>query len=240
MHKVVQDICRDVINKYKRKKNVVGVMLFGSAVGDKFDLYSDIDIFVLVNKKIRYRRHNYLKNHRRVDIILNTIEEVKRYLQDEKYNVRRNTAHMLAHGQILYQIDDNFTKLQSLARNILKSTTRYSNNDILMTKYSMADYWAKVQRDICNNDNVASDLDSNLLMNNVIEFSLKLNGAYFCQSREMMRVLSATDEMLAQKIWKYYQSNSTKSKQAVLVDIMQYTDKKLNASMSKSWTILND
>jgi len=92
-----------VVKKYKQDKNVLGILLFGSVARNKFDNYSDIDIYILLDKKGKFSRENFVNNKIRVDIIFNTIKEAKDYLKEEKNNVRRITSHMLAHGKILFQ-----------------------------------------------------------------------------------------------------------------------------------------
>jgi len=46
MERLIQKICSDVIKKYKPDKNVLGILLFGSATRNKFDKYSDINIHI--------------------------------------------------------------------------------------------------------------------------------------------------------------------------------------------------
>ncbi|KKU85374.1 MAG: hypothetical protein UY14_C0025G0006 [Parcubacteria group bacterium GW2011_GWA1_47_9] len=44
MEKFIQKICNDLVEQYKQDKNVLGILLFGSAARNKFDKYSDIDM----------------------------------------------------------------------------------------------------------------------------------------------------------------------------------------------------
>jgi predicted nucleotidyltransferase len=125
MGKFIQKICSDVVREYKPDKNVLGILLFGSAIRNKFDQYSDIDIYILLNKKGEFSRSNFIKNGVRVDIILNTIKEAKSYLKEDRNNLRRITSHMLAYGKILFQKGENLEKLQIVAKNNLRLKTTY-------------------------------------------------------------------------------------------------------------------
>jgi hypothetical protein len=58
-----------------------------------------------------------------------------------------------------------------------------------MHKYSIDDFWGEVQRDIKNKDYLAFGLDSHLLISNIIEIFLRLNGEFLRQPNEMIRVL---------------------------------------------------
>ncbi len=47
MDKIIQKICNNIVEQYKQDKNVLGIMLFGSVARDKFDEYSDVDIYIV-------------------------------------------------------------------------------------------------------------------------------------------------------------------------------------------------
>ncbi len=51
MKKFIREICNDLVKRYREDKNVLGIMLFGSAARDRFDKYSDIDFYILLKKK---------------------------------------------------------------------------------------------------------------------------------------------------------------------------------------------
>lgn len=148
MEKFIQKICSDVVKQYKPDKNVLGILLFGSAARNKFDKYSDVDIYILLKKKANYSRLNFVKNNIRVDIILNRVKEAESFLKEDKFNIERNTSHMLAHGKILYRASGNLNRIVTKAKRNLKLPTKYTKNEILMHKYSIDDFWGEVQRDI--------------------------------------------------------------------------------------------
>ena len=54
MKEFIQKICDDVVKEYKPNKNVLGILLFGSAARNKFDQYSDVDIYILLNKRVYF------------------------------------------------------------------------------------------------------------------------------------------------------------------------------------------
>jgi len=200
MNQKIKRICDNIIKKYRRDKNVLGIMLFGSAAREKFDKYSDIDIYILLRKKGKYSRYNFVKNKYRIDIILDTIKEANLYLKEDRYNVKRNTSHMLSHGQILYQRAKDIEKVQKIAKKNLKRKTKYTKSEILMHKYSIDDFWGETQRDVKNKNYIAFGIDSQLLLNNIIELFLKLHGEFFRQPNEMQKVLSKLDQKFSRKL----------------------------------------
>ena len=237
MEKLIQKICRDVVKKYKHDKNVLGILLFGSVARNKFDNYSDIDIYILLDKKGKFSRENFVNNKIRVDIIFNTIKEAKDYLKEEKNNVRRTTSHMLAHGKILFQKNNDLEKIQRIAKNNLRLKTKYKNSEILMHKYSIDDFWGEVQRDFTNNNYVAFELNSYFLMKNIIELFLKIKGDFLRQSRETVDVINKKDKKLGGYIKKFYKTKSFKNKLIILSKIINHIYQLSNGPLPQKWQI---
>ncbi|MDO8443423.1 MAG: nucleotidyltransferase domain-containing protein [Candidatus Azambacteria bacterium] len=238
MNKFVQKICSSIVEQYKQDKNVLGVMLFGSAARNKFDQYSDIDIYILLNKKGKFSRINFIKNGIRVDIILNTIAEAKEYLKKDKNALKRITSHMIACGVILFQRRKVLKKIQSVAKNNLQLKTKYKSSEVLMHKYSIDDFWGEVQRDAQNEDYLAFNLDSHLLVNNIIELFLKLNGKFLKQPNEMFGLLNKLDSNFCSILKNFYIANSIDQKKDILEKLVNYIYKKSGGSLPQRWKVL--
>jgi predicted nucleotidyltransferase len=237
MKKFIRGICEDVVKRYKPDKNVLGILLFGSVVRNKFDEFSDVDIYILLSEKGKFSRMNYIQNGVRVDIIFNTIEGAKKYLKEERNSLRRNTSHMLAYGVIFFQRGKSLKKLQSIAKKNLTLKTIYEKNEILMHKYSIDDFWGEVQRDIKNNDYVAFGLDSQLLVSNIIELFLKLDGGFLRQPNEMMDTLKKLDKNFSGHVKKFYKASDMQSKKQILSCLVKYIYKKSKGALPKKWAL---
>ncbi|MBF8280530.1 MAG: NTP transf 2 protein [Candidatus Magasanikbacteria bacterium] len=239
MEKSIQKICNDLIEQYKRDKNVLGILLFGSVARNKFDKYSDVDIYILLNKRGKFSRNNFVKNGVRVDIILNTIKEAKEYLKEDRNNLRRITSHMLAYGRILFQRQRNLEKIQTIAKNILKLKTKYKNSEVLMHKYSIDDFWGEVQRDIQKRDYLAFGLDSHLLVNNIIELFLKLNGKFLGQPNETMIQLRKLDKKFADRIENFYKEGNIQKRKVILSKLVKYIYETSGGPLPRKWILKN-
>jgi predicted nucleotidyltransferase len=235
MKKIIQNICSDVVKEYKPDKNVLGILLFGSAARDKFDQYSDIDIFILLNKKGDFSRSNFRKNGVRVDIIFNTVKEAKSYLKEDRNNLRRITSHMLAYGAILFQRGKNLEKLQIVAKNNLRLKTAYKKSEILMHKYSIDDFWGEVQRDIKNKDYLAFGIDSHLLVINIIELFLKLNAEFLRQPNEMREILRRLDKKFSNQIENFYKEKDIQHRKRLLSYLVKYIHEKSKGPLPEKW-----
>jgi predicted nucleotidyltransferase len=239
MEKFIQKICNDVVKKYKQDKNVLGILLFGSATRNKFDKYSDVDIYILLDKKGKFSRSNFVKNGLRVDIIFNTIKEAKNYLKEDTNNLRRITSYMLAYGKILFQRQRNLKRIQAVAKNNLKLKTKYENSEILMHKYSIDDFWGEVQRDIQKGDYLAFGLDSHLLVSNIIELFLKLNGEFLWQPNEIRMHLRKLDKKFADRIENFYKEGNTQKKKKTLSKLVEYIYEKFGGPLPQRWVLKN-
>ena len=235
MIEFIQKICDDVVKQYKQDKNVLGILLFGSVARNKFDQYSDVDIYILLNKKGKFFRHNFIRNGIRVDIILNTIKEAREYLKEERNNLRRITSHMLAPGEILFQRGENLGKIQVIAKNNLKLKTKYKKGEILMHKYSIDDFWGEVQRDIKSNDHLAFGIDSYLLISNIMELFLKLKGEFLRQPNEIMESLKKLDKKFSDQIENFYKANDMQNKKQILSNLVEYIHGKSKGPLPRSW-----
>jgi len=235
MEKFIQKICNDLVEQYKQDKNVLGILLFGSAARNKFDKYSDIDVYVLLDKKGKFSRSNFVKNGLRVDIILNTIKEAADYLKEDRNNLRRITSHMLAYGKILFQRRKYLEKIQSIAKSNLKLKTKYKKGEVLMHKYSIDDFWGEVQRDIENKDSLAFGIDSHLLVTNIMELFLKLNGEFLRQPNEIKRVLKRLDRKFSDQIENFYRASNIQNKKQILSNLVEYIYKKSKGPLPKKW-----
>ncbi len=238
MNKFIQKICSDVVEQYKQDKNVLGIMLFGSATRNKFDKYSDIDVYILLNKKGKFSRINFMKNGMRVDIILDTIKEVRGHLEKDKNALRRITSHMVAYGTILFQRGGDLKKIQSVAKNNLQLKTKYKSSEVLMHKYSIDDFWGEVQRDTQNKDYLAFSLDSHLLVSNIIELFLKLNGEFLRQPNEMFKLLNKLDGNFYNTLKSFYTENSIDQKKDILEKLVKYIYKKSGGPLPQQWKVL--
>jgi len=237
MEKFIQKICNNIVEQYKQDKNVLGIMLFGSVARNKFDQYSDVDIYILLNTKSKCSRNNFMKGGVRIDIIFNTAKEVKNYLKEDNGSVRRITSHMLAHGKILFQREGVLKKVQLIAQKNLALKTKYNSGEVLMHKYSIDDFYGEIQRDIKNKDYLAFGLDSQLLVNNILELFLKLNGEFLQQPNEMTKILKRLDKKFVDRMESFYKESDIQKRKKILAKLVECIYKKSGGPLPKRWVL---
>ncbi|TSC96457.1 MAG: hypothetical protein Athens071426_490 [Parcubacteria group bacterium Athens0714_26] len=237
MDNLIQRITSDLVIKYKKDKNVFGVMLFGSAARGGFDKYSDVDIYILLGKKKKISRENFINGNLRVDIIFNSLEEANSYLRKDKLNIRRYTSHMLAFGKIIYQKDNHLSKIQLMAQKNLSFKTKFSKGEILMHKYSIDDFWGEVQRDVEKEDYFAFGLDSQLLLNNIIELFLKIKGDFLRRPNEMGKAILKLNKKFFGMINDFYKSKELIAKKGILSKLVKFILEKTGGDLPQKWNL---
>jgi len=170
-------------------------------------------------------------------VILNTTKEANSYLKEDKNNLRRITSHMLAYGKILFQKGKNLEKIQAIAKNNLKLRTKYKKSELLMHQYSIDDFWGEVQRDIKNKDYLAFGLDSQLLINNILELFLKLNGEFLRQPNRMTKILKRLDKKFLDGLKNFYKENDIQKKKMILTELVKYIYRKSGGPLPKKWVL---
>lgn len=234
---VIKEIVSGVVERYQKEKNVLGIMLFGSVARGKFDEFSDIDVLVLLRKKSTIARENFMQDGLRVDIIFNTEKGATNYLKSDRNSVKRITSHMLAHGRILYQKGRVLSVLQSIAKSNLKSETKYTSGEVLMHKYSIDDFWGEVQRDAKNGGLVAFNLDSQLLIGNIMELFLKIKRRSFGQPNEMKEILRKLDKGFERLLEDFYETSNIQRKKEVLGKLVKMAYEKSGGQLPRKWVL---
>lgn len=237
MNEIIKKICDEITNQYKLDDNVLGIALFGSVARNKLDQHSDIDIYVILDKKIDYSRKSFIKDGIVVDIIFDTLDEVLIYLKEDNENINRNTSHMLAHAKIIYQVDNKFEAIIEKAKQNLKSHTKYSKDEILMHKYSIDDFWIDVQRSYRNHDDMAFETNCHLLLNNIIELFFKINGYFLLQPNEMARFINEKDKIFGKYLDEYYKNKNPKDRLKVIPKIIGYIYSISGGLLPNTWQI---
>jgi predicted nucleotidyltransferase len=226
-----------LLGRYTITPATLGIILFGSAVRGGFDVYSDIDVYVLQKNKPRYGRESYKVLDTRIDVILNSLEEVRDYLKGERHHVYRNTSHMLAHGEIIYASGSSMKHIQISAIENLKSKTRYTNDESLMHLYSINDFYGEVLRYSEKKEIFSFEQNSNLLVNNTLEFFLKLKGEYFRRPNELAPLIKKLDGNFARALFDYYAASNIKTKVKSLTVLVNRIHKLAHRSLPDTWKV---
>lgn len=194
-----------IIKKVKLQyRNIDTILLFGSALTPDWTEQSDIDIF-LIDDSFYDSRSETVIDGITVEFQQDNFDNVLKDIQSEYGQLlNSNVSTMIATSRVISsKSSEILAKLMDSAKLTLSSTSAYSEQDIKMWKYSIADYLSKAEKDITKNNILAFYLHANYVLQNALQMSLALNGTYMPQPKYLDKLLEEKDPELFE-IWTQY------------------------------------
>ena len=201
MNTRVEQIIKKVKLQYQ---NIDTILLFGSALLPDWTEQSDVDIF-LIDDSLNDSRSETIIDGITVEFQQDSFDNIFKDIQSEYGKLlNRNVSTMIGTSRIISsKYSEKLTKLINSAKLTLSSIPVYSEQDVKMWKYSIANYLSKLEKDIITGDNIAFYLHANYVLQNALEMSLALNGAYMPQPKYLGKLLVEKDPELFE-IWNQY------------------------------------
>jgi hypothetical protein len=201
MNTRVEQIIKKVKLQYQ---NIDTILLFGSALLPDWTEQSDVDIF-LIDDSLNDSRSETIIDGITVEFQQDSFDNIFKDIQSEYGKLlNRNVSTMIGTSRIISsKSSEKLTKLINSAKLTLSSIPVYSEQDVKMWKYSIADYLSKLEKDIITGDDIAFYLHANYVLQNALEMSLALNGAYMPQPKYLGKLLVEKDPELFE-IWNQY------------------------------------
>lgn len=201
MNTRVEQIIKKVKLQYQ---NIDTILLFGSALLPDWTKQSDVDIF-LIDDSLNDSRSETIIDGITVEFQQDSFDNIFKDIQSEYGKLlNRNVSTMIGTSRIISsKSSEKLTKLINSAKLTLSSIPVYNEQDVKMWKYSIADYLSKLEKDIITGDDIAFYLHANYVLQNALEMSLALNGAYMPQPKYLGKLLVEKDPELFE-IWNQY------------------------------------
>jgi predicted nucleotidyltransferase len=129
------------ISKWKRRNCVEGILVTGSYTTSFFTENSDIDIYIVLSRGIKWReRGNVVVDNVLIEYFANPVEQILSYFKKEHEENERTTARMFAMGRIVYDRSGVVKELKEIARRWLrKKFKRMSAFEREIAKYCIWD-----------------------------------------------------------------------------------------------------
>lgn len=207
-----------IIEKIKLQyQNIDTTLLFGSALTPDWTEQSDIDIF-LIDDSFNDSRSEIVIDGITIEFQEDNFENILKDIQSEYGQLlNRNVSTMIATSRVISsKSSEKLTKLIDSAKLTLSSTPAYSEQDVKMWKYSIADYLSKAEKDITKNDILAFYLHANYVLQNALQMSLSLNGTYMPQPKYLGKLLEEKDPELFEIWHQYLEADSLTQKMTIL------------------------
>lgn len=207
-----------IIEKVKLQyQNIDTILLFGSALSSDWTEQSDIDIF-LIDDSFNDSRSEAVIDGITVEFQEDNFENIFNDIELEYGQLlNRNVSTMIATSRVISsKSSEKLTELIDSAKLTLSSTPVYGEQDVRMWKYSIEDYLSKAEKDITKNNSLAFYIHANYVLQNALQMSLALNGAYMPQPKYLGKLLEEKDPELFE-IWnQYLEADSLRQKITIL------------------------
>lgn len=214
MNTRVEQIIKKVKLQYQ---NIDTILLFGSALLPDWTEQSDVDIF-LIDDSLNDSRSETIIDGITVEFQQDSFDNIFKDIQSEYGKLlNRNVSTMIGTSRIISsKSSEKLTKLINSAKLTLSSIPVYSEQDVKMWKYSIADYLSKLEKDIITGDDIAFYIHANYVLQNALQMSLALNGTYMPQPKYLGKLLEEKDSELFE-IWnQYLKADSLTQKMTIL------------------------
>lgn len=174
----------------------IGIFATGSLLRGEGGPTSDIDLFVIQREPFRQRLQ------RRYDdvpfeIFINPPPQVRRYFEDEHRSARPITAHMLATGFIVLDLDPVVQTLRNEAAQWLATPPNPSTDTLRWRRYLIGDMLDNA-RDVVDNDAATADLFLHRALDATLEYRFLVANRLLPRPKDALRELHRLDPQSGQ------------------------------------------
>jgi predicted nucleotidyltransferase len=162
----------------------LGIIASGSIIRGNPDPASDLDLYVIHPKSYRQRIQKFF-NGIPAEIFINPPEQIRRYLVEEQADYRPITAHMLATGFPVLELDPQVGELCKLARQSLAGPPELSAEKRIFMRY-MAANWLEDAADLAHRDEAAANLFLSQAVYAIIQYNFIASGKHLPRSKELI------------------------------------------------------
>ncbi len=236
MNKQTKKIYNYLISRYQADQNNLVFLAFGSASRGLEDGNSDIDFYIITKNKPIHYRENFIYQNKRIDVLFDSVNDIKKYLENEKNKLRRPVASMIYNSTTLLEKSTIINRLKAQALRVLTSKIKYNRREVLMHLYSLDDFFGEAKRDLEQNNNVAFMLDTQLIIDNCLELFCKIKNLTLTQPREVISKISKKDKKFAKLILNYSQTLKNQDKMKSLTKLLKYTYETAGGSLPDKWS----
>jgi predicted nucleotidyltransferase len=123
------------LEPWKRKSYVIGAIVCGSYVTGNPSEHSDIDIFIILEKSVKWRdRGNVIVDGFLIEYFANPASRIKGYFEKDFDDRRKVAAHMFATGKVIFSKNNDLKKLIIEAKKFLRKPFRIPAKSLIEIK----------------------------------------------------------------------------------------------------------
>ena len=222
------------VDKTKKNKNVIAILITGSFIHSVPDKNSDLDVYILT-KEGKYReRGNTWINGVEVEYFMNPVKQVEQYFIDETKKGGPHTAHMFANSKILFRRGNEIDRLIKKAKSIInKKRNPMDNTSKELAKYFLDDLEKDLEDTYIKNDSFAFNLIANDILKKTLDVFLHISRTYEEKHKRLYNYLSSKDNKFASLYKKTLLETNMKKRYTLLIKLVRFIETKIDGKRTK-------
>lgn len=192
---------REAVNLILERFPVCGIVASGTIIRGNPDPSSDLDIYVIHREPFRQRIQKFF-NGVPAEIFVNPPSAIEKYFVEEQASRRPLTAHMLATGHVVLELDPEVKTLQEKARKWISSPPE-KPKDLTMARYGAALFYEDAV-DIAPRDPDTARMLLCRAVSDMLSFCFSSDGRFLPRHKDLLRELDALDSETAALAREFY------------------------------------
>ena len=184
---------------------VLGIIVSGTIIRGNPDPSSDLDIYVINAQPFRQRLQKFFHGVP-AEIFVNPPKSVERYFEEEQADRRPLTAHMLATGFVVLDLDPVIGDLQSKAKRLL-SQPPAAPQYLTYQRYSSALLFEDAE-DMVERDPEAAEMIVYRAVAEMLNFCFIKAGSFIPRQKSILEELARLDTIVAELARSFYRAST--------------------------------
>lgn len=196
---------REAVNFILEHFAVSGIVVSGTIIRGNPDPSSDLDIYVIHRESFRQRLQRCF-NDVPAEIFVNPPSAIERYFAEEQASRRPLTAHMLATGFVILELDSTVSTLQAKAKALL-SKPPGEPKDLTMPRYHIALLYEDAM-DVAVRDQATAQMIISRAVSEMLSFCFTQSGMFIPRHKDLLNELAMLDSQTAELARRFFEASS--------------------------------
>ena len=181
---------------------VSGIIASGTIIRGNPDPASDLDIYVIHSQNFRQRLQRFF-NRTPAEIFVNPPQAIELYFQEEQVSRRPLTAHMLATGFVILDLDPIIGQLQEKAVRLLSQPPE-APSDLIYQRYLAALLYEDAV-DVFERDSEVGAMIAHRAIVEMVNFCFIQAGEFIPRPKSLLSELSKLNPVIVKLVRNFYQ-----------------------------------
>jgi len=196
---------QDAVDYILQRYHVSGIIVSGTILRGDPDPASDLDIYVINQENFRQRVQKFFYSVP-TEIFVNPAHMVQRYFEEEQSNRRPITAHMLASGFVILQLDPVISELREKAEHLLGQPPEAPKNLIPYTYFPALLFEDAL--DVAGKDLATGQMILGQAVSEMLKFCFVRAGKFIPRQKSLLSELEVIDPATTNLVRSYFEADS--------------------------------